>query len=219
MLVTSIYTKEVQAQHDYSIKRLNDLKIPHKFIKKSYSGFEGDGSFRTPIFDEACYHKQLFALKTIKKHNTGDLLIFSDVDVIALQHYNKLISYVDNYDICFMAENADMKKVNCGFVLVKCTSKSIDFYEKWHELCKRMRDNGKRYDDQPVLNRFLFKNNNSESLHYRKMLNYFPHNIVAKSPATITPDTVALHAIGCTGNEIKIKRMEAALSKFNEYGR
>lgn len=216
MLVTSIYTKEVQAQHDYCIKHLNALEIPHKFVKKNFDSFEGDGTYQTPKFIEACYQKQLFALETIKKHNPGDLLLFSDLDVVAFQHYDKLKRYVDKHDICFMKENDDTPHVNCGFVLVKCTSRSIDFYEKWHEVLKNNKDNGNPQDDQIVLNWFLFLKNCTEGKHYRDMLCYFPRNIIVKHPNEVTINAVAYHAIGCTGNDKKIERMENALSKFSE---
>ena len=217
MIVTSTYTKENEPQYDYCIKHLNALEIPHKFVKKNVDSFEGDGTYQTLKFIEACYQKILFALETIKKHNIGDLLLFSDVDVVALQHYDKLKGYVDKHDICFMKENDDDPYVNTGFVLVKCTSRSIDFYEKWHELLKNRRDDGEWYDDQHVLNWFLFLKNGTGSKHYRDMFCYFPRNIIVGShPNEVTINAVAYHAIGCTGNDKKIERMENALSKFSE---
>ena len=210
--VTGIYTDHIQPQHDLAHTHLDMLNIEHVFTKLHATNSD-TGEFQSKVWKEMVLEKISFAIRELKSSPPDRLTIFTDMDVIPLQHYNNLIKYIQKHDICFMSEDEMYDIVNTGFILTKTTSHVIKLFEEWYDMCceEINSKHGKFKGNQPVLNNLL-----SVNKIYMKHKNFFPVNIITSKPMYITKESVACHVIGTSGNEEKIKRMKRSIHVFNK---
>jgi len=92
------------------------------------------------------------------KENIGNSIIFTDATIfINSNNINELDDFFNKYidnDLCF-ADNDGCGYYNIGIILIKCTTKTLSFFE--NVLNDLIHSKGW---DQDVINKHLYKNNN-----------------------------------------------------------
>jgi len=201
ILVKGIFSEHIDDQVSLCTKHLKRLGINYDF-QKLESTQAGSGKFRTAVWKEMVFNKVKHNLQTLKTLPLNQLVIFMDMDVMPLQHFDALSKYVDSHDVCFMREGWKTNHVNTGFILCKVTQNTINLFEDWHQACQNCIGNSKFNGNQGIFN-FNVRNK------YENIINRFPNDVISRD--CVNNNTIAFHAIG-KGD--KILKMQGAFDRF-----
>ena len=215
--IFGVKTDEVLNLHDFVTPHLDAHNISYYFEHIDLSD-DGPSYFNTYKYGLCLYMRCLRYLKFLQSLKEGEVILFSDLDVMPLQNYDCLLKYLDNANICFMQEDPrNNLTVNCGFILVRKSVESISLFELWKEKCERIFLKENYLFDQSVMQDIL----DSGFCSYMT----FPHSVVSRRPDLIYAESVAYHAINVgvkdksgfrvdKDNSYKIKAMKKSLNRF-----
>ena len=118
--------------NDFFIPSVEAYKLE---IEIFYSGESKNGppglnrkEFLNKHWKNAVQFKLNCMIKTIKE-NFGNIIIWSDVDVVFLNNPKTIIlDYIKKVDVCGMLELKKNKKINGGFIVIKCSEKTLNFW-------------------------------------------------------------------------------------------
>jgi len=198
MKLYSIYTDETKILKDeWFLKTIQDdweLNI----VYWGKIG-EGDGKWNSPGF-KYLIRKRIEYLVNVIKDNWGDVIIWSDIDIQFFGRCTNIINKsMQNKDIVFLSDYRPTKKVNGGFIAIRCNAKTLLLFESV------LKTNLEElpYHDQSAINNIL-----RENLIDIKW-GLFPRQIWALSnPGELPVDIVLHHAICAPTVESKIKQLE-----------
>ena len=215
--VLGVKTDEVLNLYDFVIPYLDACNISYHFKNIDLS-HDGPSYFNTYKYGLCLYMRCLQYLKFIQSLKEGEVVLFSDLDVMPLQNYDCLLSYLDNVNICFMQEESkNNSTVNCGFILVRKSPESTSLFKLWKEKCESIFLKENYLFDQSVMQDIL----NSGFCNY----DTFPHSVISRKPNLIYKNSVAYHAINVgikdesgfkidKDNSYKIKAMKKSLDNY-----
>lgn len=215
--VFGVKTDEILNLYDFVTPHLDAYNISYYFEHIDLTE-DGPSYFNTYKYGLCLYMRCLQYLKFLQSLKEGEVVLFSDLDVMPLQNYDCLLSYLDNVNICFMQEEPkNNSTVNCGFILVRKSVESISLFELWKEKCENIFLKENYLFDQSVMQDIL----NSGFCSY----DTFPHSVISREPHLIYKKSVAYHAINVgvkdesgykidKDNSWKIKAMKNSLNNF-----
>lgn len=182
------------------------------------------GQVTEPNFQMINY-KKLHLIHKQLKASEGKILLISDVDIIFLKEIAEdIISLMDEKDV-LVADNGN-GEYNVGFTAIKCSPKTISFWEQYVLPESEKILNWTVVGDQPVINHCL-RNNELGIIHDalppRYWVNRTPYDdneyrhTFNQCVEEVPNDAVLFHpvAIGHDTSENKIKLFNAVLEKYN----
>ncbi len=149
-------------------------------------------------------------IKAIKKE-MGNIIIWSDVDI---QFFGVCTPAIEkamaNNDMVFQAEHWPKKEVNTGFIVIRCNTKTLTFFET----VLKMNLETMQYYEQSAVNKLLHEN--TVSLFW----DILPQQFWAKSHGGPPPRDILLHhanaTFPCIRNGKHVSGFELKLEQFAE---
>lgn len=188
MKIYGVISEEVYPLFEYNKPHLDALNIPYHFEEIDLE-VDGPSHYKTYKYGLCLYKRCHYYVDLLESLDDGEVVLFTDLDVVPLGDYNKLCNWLGpKIDICFMREHLGRPHaVNCGFILVRKSANSMDIFRKWRARCERRFS---RYN-------YLFDQGEMQSLLYRNMGKYktFPMSAVTRYRNRVFKSTLAYHAI------------------------
>ena len=203
----SIYTDEAAVLKDIFLTTLQDdweLHISH------WGKAVQDGDWGTPSFAKLVKKKIAYIIETIKE-NTGDIIIWSDIDI---QFFGKctdaILKSMPGNDIVFQSERWPAKEINAGFMVIRCNDKTILFFKTVLDF----EIENLKFFEQSAINTILKEQ--KVDLDW----DVFPKQIWAPSHGGMPPADILLHHANCTEPRVingkKLGSMERKIIQFKE---
>ena len=218
MNLYSIYTDEEAALKDIFVKSIKD---PWGIHVSYWGRLGGDAQgWGTAEFVALMRRRIEFLIGTIKKE-IGNIIIWSDIDIQFFRACTQAIEKaIDGKDMVFLAERWPLRKINAGFIVIRCSARTQAFFEA----VLRMDFETMKYHDQSAINKLL------KSGAPRVSWNILPRKFWAKSHAWMPPRDIAMHhanmtfprirngkKIGCV--ELKLEQLSQVRDFVAEYPR
>lgn len=207
MRLYTIYTKEAIELKNIFLRSIQD-DWEVNIINLEEIG-EG-GNWGTPGFGKLM-RKRIGYMIEIIEENLGDIIIWSDIDIQFFRKCSSLIvQSIDKNDIVFQSECWPKKEINAGFIVIRCTQKTLSFFKsvltfKLEEL---------KFFEQSAMNLLLSENE------LDLMWDVLPAQFWAMSHSNYPPKDVVLHHANCTSpimrNGKKIGSMELKLEQYKK---
>ena len=135
------------------------------------------------------------------RDNLGDVILCLDPDIQFFRPCLPLVTEaIEGRDIVFQSEHWPFRgEVNTGFVAIRCSAKTLAFYDRVAQLELEQMSHG----DQTGVNQVLAEA--SPGLEWA----VFPRQIWARSHGRVPPDDMILHHANCTIDlECKIRQLK-----------
>ena len=194
---------------------LKDFLLPS--IKDNFEILEGvgvqksqDGSYFSKGFNQSTKDKIIFLYNTLLESEEGEIILFSDVDIIFLKSTKEYLNSYINYDMVFQKGYGGL---NTGFFLLKNK-------EEVRNLLMDVISNCHFYhDDQIALNDIIQKYTTIKYTNFDDRI-LSPAAIIGLKvwdgeELKIPEDTLVFHACWCAGVDNKIK----LLNYVRDYGK
>lgn len=204
--VYSVYTDETAVLKDIF---LNSVKDDWDISMKYWEPVGNDGDFGSPGFIKLLRHKMEYLIDLIQE-NSGNIIIWSDVDIQFFNPCNPLINkcMADN-DILFQSELWPEKIINSGFMVIRCNASTSKLFE--HASKEKMEE--MKHVDQTAINNVL--KGNCVNIKW----DILPQQFWAMSHRTAPPKDIVIHHANCTtpivrggkkvgSIQLKLKQME-----------
>jgi hypothetical protein len=102
------------------------------------------------------------------EENLGETIIFSDVDIVILKNfYSILLQLIAANDILHTAERLNLREINGGFTVIRCSEKTKRFYEIILE--KTLKKGCLEYLDQHAITEYYMVDKNPLGLRWRML--------------------------------------------------
>jgi len=128
--------------------------LPAGFDLRATSlAIEGSGDFRSPEYLN-CLERKLELIVASIRENPGEILVWSDVDILFLQPAAALLAELletSGQEILFQREGPKVSHVNPGFVALRATPRVADFYGRVLAALRA----GSQKNDQFIINPML----------------------------------------------------------------
>jgi len=139
---------------------LNDYflpRIPKSFSHTTVAYLNNDdaipGYTTSPDFKKISFKKMRLIHHWIKS-NIGDVIIFSDIDIVFFRDFKEdILTRITEYDM--LIHGIEVCNYNAGFMVFKCTDKVLKF---WEFMMENYNENNNTYEnDQVALNNLISK--------------------------------------------------------------
>lgn len=182
----SIYTDENKCLRGIFLQSIKDeWEIDINYFGKAG---EGEGNFGTPGWYAILSKKIEFLIAKIRG-NWGKIIIWSDIDI---QFFNKCSDLINreiiDKDIVFLSEHWPERKVNTGFIVMRCNPKTLSLFET----VLQAKIESLPYADQSAINDILI--NNDIGIKW----GILPKQFWAMSHGGLPPQDIVLHHATCT---------------------
>lgn len=201
----SIYTDETVELKDIFLKSIqDDWDITIYYFGKAGEG----GDFGTPSFLKLIKKRLEYQIDAIEK-NWNEIIIWSDIDIQFFKRCSNLIlNAIDKKDIVYQSECWPQKKINGGFIVIRCNQKTLSLFKSVLEFPLE----GYDFFEQSVMNQILSENK------LELKWDVLPKQFWAMSHGTTPPDDIVLHHANCTAPTIvNGKRIGSIELKLEQY--
>ena len=201
----SIFTEETNLLKDIFQKSLKD---DWEIILTDWDKTGEDGNWGTQSFGTLMRKKVNYMIEVVEK-NIGNIIIFSDIDIQFFKKCNRLIEKsIENNDILFQSENWPEKRINAGFIVIRCNEKTIEFFRE----VSKVEFEKLRYFEQSAMSEILEKN--TIGLRW----DILPAQFWAMSHRLAPPHDIVLHHANCTEPIIRDGRKVGSIElKLEQY--
>ena len=188
MKIYGVISEEVYPLFEYNKPYLDALDIPYHFEEIDLE-VDGPSHYKTYKYGLCLYKRCHYYADLLESLDDGEVVLFTDLDVVPLGDYNELPTWLDGKtDICFMREHYGRpKSVNCGFIVVRKSDSTVQLFRAWLARCKRKFDK----------TNYLFDQGEMQWLLRTNIIKYttFPLSAVSGYRNRIYASTIAYHAI------------------------
>ncbi len=188
--IFSIYTEEAKELRDIFLQSFQD----NWDVNLLFWGKGGEnGNWGTISFGKLMRKKIEFILKTIKA-NWYDVIVIADIDIQFFGKCHKIIDQLlECNDILFQSENWPERKINAGFIVIKCNNNTFRFFENvYSQDIEHL-----QFFEQSAMNHIL----EDESIELK--WDVLPSQFWAMSHQSTPPLDLVLHHANCTAPIIR----------------
>ena len=179
---------------------------PIKFDYKSNSSNFGTLDFKNLMIEKILKGREYI------QNNFGNIILISDIDIIIYNNFEHLLNLEEEYDIIFQKENKKKNCINTGFILLRCSQKTLDLWDNVFNIFNNFKKD-QFINEQEIINNIIGKSNLKWKL--------FDDKIWAFSNNPM-PSNLYLHHANVTKKnsnktslELKVIQIENILQKFN----
>lgn len=192
--------------YDWFLRALAAVQDPGIQLRTLFYRSEGNGNFGTPGYRDSLTLRLEKLLTWISRHD-GEIVMFSDIDVLWLRPFSGFIrAALDGADLVYQSEGlADPLAVNGGVFALRCSPAVREFYAG---VLAEVVQTGTL--DQTVISRRL----PASGLRWRVLPREFANTNLMHG-ARVEPETICFHAIGSVPTrgensiELKLRQFRA----------